>query len=293
MLQPPTRQHAPAQHVGRVASRCSPATGSASGAGDWLAVGSCATVPRPRLRDDRGPYAVRPARCASYPRPSPPRPTARRRGAVGREGVPDRPGTPQRPSGRHDRGQESILQGALLGTAPPRLRRGAKPRRGAAIRLWASRALPRVRPRGGSAPTRSDSLVLVPPGPRIQGSDHDDPARRDHGRSDSRQARDQRGPPGRQPHGFQHRHGWVGPREAPGTVEGRSPQRDTLRADNAGLGSREAVTQDERCPPAPMGSDRTGPLYPRPRGRSRRPRTGSPSEYERSRALGRRQPSAR
>ena len=41
----------------------------------------------------------------------------------------------------------------------------------------------------------------------IQCSDHDDPARRDHGRSDSRQARDQRGPPGRQPHGFQHRHG--------------------------------------------------------------------------------------
>ena len=33
---------------------------------------------------------------------------------------------------------------------------------------------------------------------------------------------------------------------------------DTLRADGAGLGSREAVTQGERCPPAPMGPDREG-----------------------------------
>ena len=35
---------------------------------------------------------------------------------------------------------------------------------------------------------------------------------------------------------------------------------DTLRADSAGWGSREAVTQGERCPPAPMGPDREGAL---------------------------------
>ena len=33
---------------------------------------------------------------------------------------------------------------------------------------------------------------------------------------------------------------------------------DTLRADGAGLGSREAVTQGERCPPAPMGPGEKG-----------------------------------
>src|SRR6185436_1474666 len=33
---------------------------------------------------------------------------------------------------------------------------------------------------------------------------------------------------------------------------------DTLRADRAGLRSREAVTQGERYPPAPMGPDREG-----------------------------------
>jgi hypothetical protein len=54
------------------------------------------------------------------------------------------------------------------------------------------------------------------------------------------------------------------------------PAVDTLRADGAGLGSREAVTQGERCPPAPHGTrPRRGfistTLYrPRPARRSQR-----------------------